>query len=268
MDAMLNSLKLASSGSELISDETYERLKRLISTGNALVFVGAGFSKDSINIMESTPPLAKDLALQISNKSANYLKEIGADPHYIEEINQCDDLMVASDFFLNNIPQKDELLKLLKNNYTIKDVTQEQVDIFSMKWRRIYTTNYDNAIELSLIKSGKSVTPLTLEDVPNQYKSAEDICLHINGRIERSKESDLDSAIKLTTSSYLSPEQFLTSNWYRQFKADIDNASAIVFLGYSMYDIDIQKIFLMIPQLEIKPFLLLGKVLPNSKIIS
>lgn len=208
MDAMLNSLKFANSANELISDETYERLKRLISTGNAIVFVGAGFSKESINIIGSTPPLAKDLALQISNKSANYLKEIDADSHYIEEIKQCDDLMVASDFFLNNIPQKDELLQLLKNNYTIKDVTQEQVDIFSMKWRRIYTTNYDNAIELSLIKSGKSVTPLTLEDAPNQYKSAEDICLHINGRIERSKESDLDSAIKLTTSSYLSPEQF------------------------------------------------------------
>ncbi|MCS4345439.1 hypothetical protein MU422_25510, partial [Klebsiella pneumoniae] len=102
MDTMLNSLKLASSASELISNETYERLKRLISTGNALVFVGAGFSKDSINIIESTPPLAKDLALQISDKSANYLKEIGADSNYIEEIKQCDDLMVASDFFLNN----------------------------------------------------------------------------------------------------------------------------------------------------------------------
>ncbi|MDW2719355.1 SIR2 family protein [Klebsiella pasteurii] len=254
MDTMLNSLKIASSASELISNETYERLKRLISTGNALVFVGAGFSKDSINIIESTPPLAKDLALQISDKSANYLKEIGADSNYIEEIKQCDDLMVASDFFLNNIPRKDELLRLLKDNYTIKDVTQEQLDIFSMKWRRIYTTNYDNAIELSLIKSGKSVTPLTLEDVPNQYKSAEDICLHINGRIERSKENDLDSAIKLTTSSYLSPEQFLTSSWYRQFKTDIDNASAIVFLGYSMYDIDIQKIFFNDQSIKNKTF--------------
>ncbi|HDN2512751.1 TPA: SIR2 family protein [Providencia rettgeri] len=254
MDTMLNTLKLASSASESISDETFERLKRLISTGNAVVFVGAGFSKDSINIIESTPPLAKDLALQISNKSADYLKEIGADTQYIEEIKQCDDLMVASDFFLNNIPKKNELLKILKDNYTIKDVTQEQVDIFSMKWRRIYTTNYDNAIELSLNKSGKAVTPLTLEDIPNQYKSAEDVCLHINGRIERSKESDLDSTIKLTTSSYLSPEQFLTSNWYRQFKTDIDNSSAIVFLGYSMYDIDIQKIFFNDTSIKNKTF--------------
>ncbi|AWR61175.1 hypothetical protein CLH65_18165 [Proteus mirabilis] len=254
MAAMLNTLKLASSANESISDETYDRLKRLISTGNALVFVGAGFSKDSININGSTPPLAKELALQISNKSANYLKEIGADPQYIEEIKQCDDLMVASDFFLNNIPQKNELLKILKDNYTIKNVTQEQVDIFSIKWRKIYTTNYDNAIELSLNKSGKSVTPLTLEDEPNQYKSAEDICLHINGRIERSKESDLDSTIKLTTSSYLSPEQFLTSSWYRQFKVDIDNSSAIVFLGYSMYDIDIQKIFFNDPSIKNKTF--------------
>lgn len=254
MATILNTLKLASSANESISDETYDRLKRLISTGNALVFVGAGFSKDSINIIGSTPPLAGELALQISNKSANYLKEIDADPQYIEEIKQCDDLMVASDFFLNNIPQKNELLKILKDNYTIKNVTQEQIDIFSIKWRKIYTTNYDNAIELSLNKSGKSVTPLTLEDEPNQYKSAEDICLHINGRIERSKESDLDSTIKLTTSSYLSPEQFLTSSWYRQFKVDIDNSSAIVFLGYSMYDIDIQKIFFNDPSIKNKTF--------------
>ncbi|MFJ5355218.1 MULTISPECIES: SIR2 family protein [Pectobacterium] len=243
MDTILNNTKLMSSDNELVSDAAVTRLKRLISTGNALVFVGAGFSIESKNICGTNPPLAKNLALQISDRAAEYLEKINADAGLITEIRKCNDLMVTSDFFLNNIPQKEELLKLLKNNFTIKDVTDEQINTFSMKWRRIYTTNYDNAIELSLNRAGKSVTSLTLEDIPSQYKTAKDICLHINGKIERSKVNDLDSTIKLTTSSYLSPDQFLTSSWYRQFKTDLDNASAIVFLGYSMYDIDIQKIF-------------------------
>lgn len=243
MDSILNNTKLMNVDNEPVSKELVDKLKRLISTGNALVFVGAGFSIESKNIEGGNPPLAKDLALRISNRSAQYLNGINADRNLIEEISQCDDLMIASDFYLNNIPEKEELLKLLKSNFTINEVTDVQINVFSMKWRRIYTTNYDNAIELSLIKAGKSVTSLNLEDIPSQYKSIEDICLHINGKVERSKVSDLDSTIKLTTSSYLSPEQFLSSSWYRQFKTDLDNASAIIFLGYSMYDIDIQKVF-------------------------
>lgn len=243
MDDILKIARLKNATNEHTDEATIARLKMLISTGKAILFVGAGFSKDSETIVGNKPPLAQELALQISSESANHLENINADPDFIAEIKKCDDLMIASDFFLKNIPRKDMLLSLLKDNYTIQSVTDEQINIFSIKWRRIYTTNYDNAIELSLNRAGKSVTPLILEDAPNQYKTAEDICLHINGRIERAKVDDLDSTIKLTTSSYLSPEQFITSNWYRQFKTDIDNSSAIIFLGYSMYDIDIQKIF-------------------------
>ncbi|GAB7195219.1 hypothetical protein OS11_14910 [Dickeya oryzae] len=47
MDTILNNTKLMSSDNELVSDAAVTRLKRLISTGNALVFVGAGFSIES-----------------------------------------------------------------------------------------------------------------------------------------------------------------------------------------------------------------------------
>ncbi|WP_427195018.1 SIR2 family protein [Morganella morganii] len=254
MDAILKDVKLKIAGHKKSDDAIITRLKRLISTGNAIIFVGAGFSKDSKNILGNDIPLATDLALKISDQAAKYLEGIDSDPEVISEVRMCDDLMVASDFYLNNIPRKEDLLKLLKDYFTIQEVTQEQIDIFSMKWRRIYTTNYDNAIELSLNKASKSVTPLTLEDIPSEYKFTEDICLHINGRVERSRVDDLDSAIKLTTSSYLSPEQFITSNWYRQFKTDIENSSAIIFLGYSMYDIDIQKIFFNNKEIKDKTF--------------
>ncbi|GAB7206889.1 hypothetical protein OS21_33850 [Dickeya oryzae] len=75
MDTILNNTKLMSSDNELVSDAAVTRLKRLISTGNALVFVGAGFSIESKNICGTNPPLAKNLALQISDRAAEYLEK-------------------------------------------------------------------------------------------------------------------------------------------------------------------------------------------------
>ena len=234
--------------------EKLNKLERLISSGNALLFTGAGFSLHSKNAEGTNIPSAKELATIISSESAKYFEEIKAAQEHIDQIKECDDLMISSDFFLKNVPRKESLLNILKKTFTIKDVTQDQVDICRLKWRRVYTTNYDNTIELASLKSGKVTTSLDLTDKPINYKKTEDICLHINGKIDKANESDLDSKIKLTSSSYLSPDQFLNSSWYSQFKTDIDHCSAIVFVGYSMYDIDVQKILFNNEEIKEKTF--------------
>lgn len=67
-------------------------------------------------------------------------------------------------------------------------------------------------------------------------------CVHINGYIGNLTESTLNTSFKLSESSYMRPEGFLNSPWYTIFKRDLERASAIIFAGYSLYDIDIKRI--------------------------
>lgn len=247
----LNSLKLSLS-KNIISNDA-QRIIDLVSTGNALLFVGAGFSKDSLNIDEKKPPLAADLSKKIGNLVVEALLDsLNEDERY--EIANNKNLMFTSDLYLNNVANKNNLIDLLKRNYTIKAPSPSQIDICKLTWRRIYTTNYDNAIELSLAAAGKSCTSLDLTDSPQNYRDTKDICVHINGKLDKIKEDDFINRIKLSTSSYLSAEQFLDSAWCKQFKRDVENSSAVVFIGYSMYDIDVKKILFLNKHLIDKTF--------------
>jgi hypothetical protein len=70
----------------------------------------------------------------------------------------------------------------------------------------------------------------------------------------RAEPEDLASKIKLSDSSYLSPDSFVNSDWYYHFKKDLETASAIVFMGYSMYDMDVKKFLFENPSLQEKTY--------------
>ncbi|NQY07434.1 MAG: SIR2 family protein, partial [Flavobacteriaceae bacterium] len=129
----------------------------------------------------------------------------------------------------------------------------------SIPWKRSYTTNYDNAIELSTRLNGKNIESLCTEDNPNDYIHTSDICLHINGKIENSTIEDLESNIKLSNSSYISADSFITSNWFYHFKRDIESCSALVFVGYSLYDLDIQKFLFDNPSIKERTYFVTRK---------
>jgi hypothetical protein len=134
------------------------------------------------------------------------------------------------------------LIRLLKECFTIKDVCRSHELISSLNWRRIYTTNYDNAIEFAAARCGKALTPKSCEDNPRYCFRDRDQVIHINGIVTMATEEDFDRRIRLTQSSYDSPETFSKSPWYYYFKQDLEACSAIVFTGYSLYDIDIARI--------------------------
>jgi hypothetical protein len=66
--------------------------------------------------------------------------------------------------------------------------------------------------------------------------------VHLNGNIKSLSRETLQSSFKLSSSSYISPDSFTNSPWSYYFKIDLERANVIVFVGYSLYDIDIQKI--------------------------
>jgi len=220
-----------------INNDISEVLKK-IASGNAILFTGAGFSSEATNIKGEEPPCAKQLADLIAEKG-NFSGE--------------SDLKFSSNYFLRTKGHS-PLIELLKDQYTLNEVDQAHKDICSIKWKRIYTTNYDNSIELALRSNGQRGECITLDDDPQVYYKKENICVHINGNISSLRQDTIPDSFKLSTASYLSPDSFINSKWFYSFKKDLEKASAIVFVGYSLYDIDIQKILFGSPHFKEKTF--------------
>ena len=65
-------------------------------------------------------------------------------------------LQFVADYYIDHC-DKSKLIHLLKRSYSLVSVSDEHQVICSVKWRRIYTTNYDDSIELSTKKGGKLI---------------------------------------------------------------------------------------------------------------
>jgi SIR2-like domain len=212
----------------LLKDEEVpiELLIAQIASGKAILFTGAGFSADTTNINDKEPPDSRKLAREICR---------------LGKFDEDDDLRFAADYFLQ-YKDKSALIELLRETFTLKAVNKSHIDICKAKWKKYYTTNYDNSIELANALAGKLVECVDLEDIPSQHYKKKGICIHLNGSILRLNAESIQTSFKLSTSSYISPDSFLNSDWHYPFKQDLERCSAIVFVGYSLYDIEIQKI--------------------------
>ena len=197
-------------------------------SGHGLLFTGAGFSLNSKNIGSSQPPLSFELAKKISN--------------LIPDFEEDSDLMFVSDYYIRKDYDKNKLIQLLKNEF-IKEISQEHKAIGQLKWKRVYTTNYDNTLELAYHNNDRQLQVISANDEHSEaYNKKQDLCIHINGKISNLNVQKLNTSFKLSDASYLSPESFANSFWYRQFKLDLERAGVIIFIGYSLYDLDIKKI--------------------------
>lgn len=221
-----------------------DKILMAINNGKAIMFTGAGFSFGAETVLGKEPLGAKQLSHALCK---------------ILEIKQNDNLMFTSDYFISKKP-KSELVALLKENYTLRSTSETHQTICSLPWRRFYTTNYDLSIELASQKSGKIVDTVDLLHPVSEYYQRSGFCVHLNGSINSLTEASLEDSFKLSSSSYISSDSFVNSDWFYPFKRDLDRASVIVFVGYSMYDIDIQKIMFSDEYLVAKTYFI---TLPN-----
>lgn len=206
--------------------------------GNTLLFLGAGFSLGSQN-QDGTPiPLAKDLSKAICK---------------LGEFEEDEDLAYSADYYIKyNDPER--LIGLLSRNFTILNTEKYHQNISRVDWRRVYTTNYDNCFELAAGLAGKVISPITIDDNPAQNFRRRDICIHINGAIQLLDESTLDSSFKLTESSYTNADSFRDSSWLYRFRKDIDACSQIIFVGYSLYDMEVKRLLVKNEDIKKKTF--------------
>lgn len=198
-----------------------------IEGGNCILFVGSGFSygAEGNNGMLTT---ASDLMKEL------YQTAVGE-----EEPNG--NLEDAAELF---IAEKGEqaLIDFLKDKFTIFKITPSQEYIGSLPWLRIYTTNYDNVVDIAYHENRKRLEHVYLSRRMRDYGNKKNLCIHLNGTIDNLTKDTLNNEFKLTTSSYLT-ENFVDCEWVNLFISDLHTADAVFFIGYSMnFDLDIQRI--------------------------
>lgn len=215
-----------------------EKLINTISNGKAIMFTGAGFTFGAKPVNNKKPLGSGELSITLS-------RELG--------LPESKNLKFTSDYFLSKKPAL-QLIQLLKDNYTLKETSQVQNTICSLPWLRYYTTNYDLSIEMASKSNGKIVESIDIDKPVTEYYKRNDFCVHLNGSINSLTEASLNESFKLSQSSYISSDSFVASDWYYTFRRDLDRASAIVFVGYSMYDIEIQKVLTEDPNLKAKTY--------------
>lgn len=198
--------------------------------GNAVLFLGAGFSIGGTNKINKALPNASELSFQMCD-------ELG--------IERSDDLALISERFIDDPVVGrgvEALISFLKARLICKASTRVQDTIIGLPWLRIYTTNYDNIIEISSKKQNIERETITATIPKYSINNIEGSIIHINGNIIRITPEKFYNEFKITNESYLK-QGFLDSPWGDQFTHDINNCKAIIFVGYSLkYDLELQKI--------------------------
>lgn len=149
----------------------FEDALSYINLGNSLLFVGSGFSIGATNSCGTSLPTGFDLA-RILYQECNEPSDEG-------------NLQDASNLYIEQFGET-SLVNRLKSLFLIKDprnITNDQKFITSLPWKRVYTTNYDNIIELGYEHSGRKIYPKTLSDRLFDFNEKNKLCIHLNGYI-------------------------------------------------------------------------------------
>ena len=207
----------------------------------SILFLGAGFSKGALNIQGTELPLGIDLR----NKFA---KMLGVDPNsydlrtLAEEINSRQDL---------------NLYQILYQLYTVKKLLRDQFDILTLPWRRIYTTNYDDSVEFSILKRNKQLVTFDYhEDKPKKLPIGS--VIHLHGSIRTIKQENVLKQLVLNEQSYIR-QHFEQSPWYSEFTRDLRFCDACYFVGYGLSDYHISALLLKTPNLHNRTFFITEK---------
>ncbi|WP_198155217.1 hypothetical protein, partial [Candidatus Burkholderia verschuerenii] len=142
-------------------------LVETIAGGRAILFVGSGFARNAIALDGTAFPTAQILA--------NKIGKLGSfDPD--------NDLRYASEKYLR-MNSGEQLVAMLLDAFSVKEVLPHQTVIATTPWQRIYTTNYDLVIEEAAKSAGLRIEPADLDDSPGDYLAKTPTCVHLNGSI-------------------------------------------------------------------------------------
>ena len=213
-----------------------EQFPDMFDPTSSILFLGSGFSAQATNVAQENLPVGKGLVRKLA-------KRLG-----IDEDNDYD----LKDLSTHALNRGENIYSFLNDTFTVNALTDDQCCILSKKWRRIYTTNYDDSVEwynnnLQVKPSPKSYS---IDDILPRKILPRSI-IHLHGFIHRcSKENVLD---QLILSHYSYAEQIAThSPWWSQFERDLRSAGGVFFVGYNLNDFSVAAYLTKTPEFKKK----------------
>ncbi|BDX06488.1 SIR2 family protein [Planctobacterium marinum] len=209
--------------------------------GESILFLGSGFSLGASNLSDTEFSTGGKLAKELCDEL---------------NIDEPIDLDIASGIYIEK-NGTEKLIDLLLQKYTVKRVSRAQTSCAKIPWKRVYTTNYDTVFETAAKEIGTKYIPVELSSNVKAHLEKRNICLHINGHIDNLNRNTLNDSFKLTTKSYLT-DYFTRSKWCSVFKQDVNLAKSVIFIGYSMYDLDIARVIGSVSDIKSKCIFITG----------
>lgn len=201
------------------SFDEFQRRLNLARNGGGILFCGAGFSADCLNF---NPDETLGTGAQLLNL---FNSELSQKPPY-------KDLQNATDALWDKIADNG-MMRLLKERFTVSNVTSDMADLLRYPWQAVYTTNYDNALEIAAHAAQKSVEALNNTDQPDTATPNLPI-IHLHGYVQKWDIHNIRESCVLGAESYA--KLTFVKKWLNRFRRDIDQAQIVVFVGFNAGD--------------------------------
>lgn len=197
---------------------------RLALSGNGVLFLGAGASKNAFDKKGKPLPTGQELADLLAS-------ECGLGQGYA--------LDSITEHFID-VRSETTLINALRKSLNVKDVGCALASLSKLNWLRTWTTNYDDSYEKTLDNIKKDYFSLTTSASVTNAQGNKRIVFHINGFLPNLKQT-ITKDFVLTTQSYAT-QKFIDSEWATVFRNDIQQAKSVIIVGYSLADIDVARL--------------------------
>lgn len=195
------------------------------SQGKAILFCGAGASLDSIGFDCVELPSASPLLGKFNDfLGKKYSK-----------------LSIAASKVANSSTK--EYFRIITDCFKVQAVSDDTKSIMSFPWSKVYSTNYDDSIEISCENIGKPKQTLTAADKPSDILEERLPIIHLHGFVNHFRIDTIRNDCILDYNSNVANRVY-EGPWATELKNDISTADVVVFLGYSLYDPEIAKLVL------------------------
>lgn len=201
------------------SSEEFQRRFNLARNGGAILFCGAGFSADCLNFKPDETIGTGAQLLDLFNT------ELRQEPPYR-------DLRNAADALQERIADNG-MMKLLKERFTVSNVTADMVDLLRYPWQAVYTTNYDDALEIAAKAAHRPIEALNNTDDPDTATQNLPI-IHLHGYVQKWDIHNTRESCVLGAESYSKLTH--VKKWLYRFRRDVDQAQIVVFVGFNAGD--------------------------------
>ncbi len=206
-----------------------------IDPESSILFLGSGFSAGAENIRGGEMPSGKGL------------KETFASALRVRPDDY--DLMTLADEFA--LREDLNLYQTVYEIFTTTKAKEHQKEILRNKWRRIYTTNYDDLAECVRADGGVIHSYSFEESKPSRLEAG--AIVHLHGCIRNATDQNVLQQLVLNESSYVRLH-IERSVWYDEFVRDLTFCTNCFFIGYSLADMHVAALLMKNDHLREKIF--------------